>query len=41
MHPKMNQITRQEVLAAKSWRYAGAGKEYKTKIINELVELFN
>lgn len=40
MHPKMSQITRQEVLAAKRDRYARAGKEHKTKIINELVELF-
>ncbi len=40
MHPKMSQITRQEVLAAQRDRYARAGKEHKTKIINELVELF-
>ena len=36
----MSQITRQEVLAKKRDRYALAGKEHKTKIINELVELF-
>jgi hypothetical protein len=36
----MSQITRQEVLVQKRDRYARAGKEYKTKIINELVELF-
>ncbi len=40
MHPKMSQITRQEVLAAQREHYARAGKEHKTKIINELVELF-
>jgi len=37
---KMSQITRTEVLAQKRDRYARAGKEHKTKIINELVELF-
>jgi len=36
----MSQITRQEVLAKKRDRYARAGKEHKTKVINELVELF-
>lgn len=40
MNIKMSQITRQEVLAAQRDRYARAGKEHKTKIINELVELF-
>jgi hypothetical protein len=40
MNTKMSQITRQEVLVAKRDRYARAGKEHKTKIINELVELF-
>jgi len=40
MHPKMSQNTRQEVLVMKRARYARAGKEPKTKIINELVELF-
>ena len=40
MNTHMSQITRQEVLARKRERYAGAGKEHKTKIINELVELF-
>jgi hypothetical protein len=39
MNTKMSQITRQEVLAAQRERYARAGKEHKTKIINELVEL--
>ena len=38
MEPKMSQITRTEVLAAKRDRYARAGKEHKTKIINERVE---
>ena len=37
----MSQITRTEVLAKKRDRYARAGKEHKTKIINELVELFD
>jgi len=41
MNTKMSQITRQEVLVAKRDRYARAGKEHKTKIINELVELFS
>jgi hypothetical protein len=36
----MSQITRQEVLVAQRDRYARAGKEHKTKIINELVERF-
>jgi hypothetical protein len=40
MHPNMSQITRQEVLVQKRDRYARAGKEHKTKILNELVELF-
>ena len=40
MNTKMSQITRQEVLVAKRDRYARAGKEHKTKIINELVKLF-
>ena len=40
MEPKMSQITRMEVLVAKRDRYARAGKEDKTKIINERVELF-
>ena len=40
MHPKMSQITRQEVLQRKGDRYQRAGKEHKTKIIDELVELF-
>lgn len=40
MHPKMSQITRQEVLLRKRDRYQRAGKEHKSKIIDELVELF-
>ena len=40
MHPKMSQITRKEVLGQKRGRYARAGKAHKTRIINELVELF-
>jgi hypothetical protein len=41
MHPNMSQKTRQEALARKCDRYARAGKEHKTKILNELVELFD
>ena len=37
----MSQITRQEVLAKKRDRYARAGTEHKTKILDELVELFD
>lgn len=37
----MSQKTRREVLAKQRDRYARAGKEHKTKIINELVELFD
>jgi hypothetical protein len=40
MDIQMSQIPRQEVLAKKRDRYARAGQEHKTKIINELVELF-
>ena len=40
MNTNMSQITRQEVLAKKRERYVRAGKEHKTKIVNELVELF-
>lgn len=40
MHPKMSQITREEVLERKRLRYARAGKEHKGKIIDEMVELF-
>lgn len=36
----MSRKTRQEVLVKKRGRYARAGKEHKTQIINELVELF-
>ena len=36
----MSQITRSEVPAKKRARYARAGKEHKTKIIDELVEWF-
>jgi len=41
MNTTMSQKTRPEVLARKRDRYARAGKEHKTKIINELVELFD
>jgi hypothetical protein len=40
MNTQMSQITRQEVLAKKRERYARAGQEHKTKILDELVELF-
>lgn len=40
MHLKMSQITRKEVLAQKRLRYQNAGREHKTKIVNEMVELF-
>ena len=40
MNTEMSEITRQEVLARKRDRYARAGKEHKSKIIAELVELF-
>jgi hypothetical protein len=39
MHIPMGQITRQEVLARQRERYARAGRKYKTKVINKLVEL--
>jgi hypothetical protein len=40
MNTKMSQITRREVLAKKRDCSARAGREHKTKIIDELVELF-
>src|SRR5262245_51131267 len=40
MHPQMSQITRQEVLVHKRARYARAGREHKTRMLDELVELF-
>jgi hypothetical protein len=40
MHPKMSQITREEMLARKRLRYVQAGREHKGKIITELIELF-
>lgn len=40
MHPEMSEITRKEVLAKMRGRYATAGLEYKTKLINEAVDLF-
>jgi len=36
----MSEMTRQEVLAKKRGRYARAGKEHKTRILDEVVELF-
>jgi hypothetical protein len=40
MNTQMSELTRQEVLAKKRDRYARAGKAHKTKIIDDLVELF-
>ena len=36
----MSQITKEEVLEKKRGRYCRAGQEHKSKIIDELVELF-
>jgi hypothetical protein len=40
MHPEMSQLTRKEVLAKLQKHYVRAGMEYKTKLINQAVELF-
>jgi hypothetical protein len=40
MDTKMSQITRQEILEKKRGRYERAGKKHKTRIVDELVELF-
>jgi hypothetical protein len=40
MHPEMSEITRKEVLAKLCRRYATAGLEHKTKLIDQAVELF-
>jgi hypothetical protein len=40
MDTKMSQITKEEVLEKKRARYQRAGQEHKSKIIDELVELF-
>jgi hypothetical protein len=40
MDTKMSQMTRQEILEKKRGRYERAGKKHKTKIVDELVELF-
>lgn len=40
MDPRMNERTREEVLAKKRERYARAGKEHKAKILDEVIELF-
>lgn len=40
MHPEMSEITRKEVLARLRRRYASAGMEHKSKLIDEAVELF-
>jgi hypothetical protein len=40
MHPEMSQITRKEILSKMQVRYGRAGLEYKTKLLDEVVELF-
>jgi len=40
MNTPMSEMTRQEVLTRKRDRYARAGQEHKTRILDELVELF-
>lgn len=40
MHSKMSQLTRKEVLAKLQRHYLRAGTEYKTKLINQAMELF-
>jgi hypothetical protein len=39
MHPKMSQQTREEVLKSLRVRYVGAGLEYRSKMIDQVVEL--
>jgi hypothetical protein len=39
MHPKMSQQTREEVLQSLRVRYVGAGLEYRSKMIDQVVEL--
>ena len=41
MHPKMSRKTREEVLARLRDRYARAGRIHKSKIIDEVVDLFD
>jgi hypothetical protein len=40
MDTGMSEPTRQEALVKKRGRYARAGKEYKTRILDEVIELF-
>jgi hypothetical protein len=40
MHPEMSQMTRKEVLAKLRIRYGNAGLAYRTKLIDEVVDLF-
>jgi hypothetical protein len=40
MHPEMSQITRKEILTKMQVRYGRAGLEYKSKLLDEVVELF-
>lgn len=41
MDTRMSQKTRAEVLAKRREPYARAGKRHKTKIVNEVVEIFD
>jgi hypothetical protein len=40
LHPEMSQTTRKEILKKMQVRYGRAGQEYKSKLIDEVVELF-
>ena len=40
MHPEMSQTTRKEILTKMQVRDGRAGQEYKSKLIDEVVELF-
>jgi hypothetical protein len=40
MHPEMSQTTRKEILTKMQLRYGRAGLEYRSKLIDQVVELF-
>jgi hypothetical protein len=40
LHPELSQITRKEILTKMQVRYRRAGLEYKSKMLDEVVELF-
>jgi hypothetical protein len=40
MHPEMSENTRKEVLSRLRFRYGNAGRQYKSRLIDEAVELF-